>query len=65
MGKETKYLTLGEVAERLGCQVWRVGRLFDRGLLPEPRRVGKNRVVPEEDLPTVERVLRGAGYLKK
>jgi hypothetical protein len=59
----TDYLTLGAVARRFGCQPWQVRRLFERGVLPEPRRVGAYRVVAEEDLPAVEQALRQAGYI--
>jgi DNA-binding transcriptional MerR regulator len=59
----TEYLTLGAVANRLGCQPWQVRRLFERGLLPEPRRVATYRVVAEEDLPAVEKALKEAGYI--
>jgi hypothetical protein len=55
--------TLGAVARRYGCAVWQVRRLYERGLLPEPARVGPWRVVPEDDLPHVEQALRLAGYI--
>ncbi len=58
------YMTLGEAADRIGVQAWRLARLFDRGLWPEPPRVGRNRVVSESDLPGIEEALRAAGYLK-
>jgi hypothetical protein len=57
-------LTLGEAAERLHAQTWRLARLFDRGLLPEPRRVGRCRVIAETDLPRIAEAMRRAGYLK-
>lgn len=60
-----KLLTLGEAAERLGTQLWKVQRVFDRKRLPEPRRVGRTRVVPETDLPRVEKALREAGLMKR
>ncbi len=56
-------LTLGAVAKRFGCRQWQVRRLFERGLLPEPPRVGAYRVIAEADLPAVEDALRRAGYL--
>ena len=59
-----KLLTIGEVATRFGLQMWQVRRLFERGFLPEPDRVGVNRVVPEGDMPKIEKALREAGYLK-
>jgi AraC-like DNA-binding protein len=61
---EPRYLTMGEVAERLHCQAWRVARVFQRGLLPETPRVGRYRVVREDQVPEVKRALEKAGYLK-
>jgi len=57
-------MTLGEVAAALGCQWWHVVRLYQRKLLPEPPRVGKNRVVRRQELPVVRSALKKAGYLK-
>lgn len=65
----TRYLTLGEIAEhttkRYGhtIAVWQIRRLFQRGFLPEPARIRSCRVVPVDDLATIERALREAGYL--
>jgi hypothetical protein len=56
-------LTMGQVAARYGVQQHHVRRIFQRGFLPEPQRVGAYRVVPVEDLPQVEEALRRAGYL--
>jgi len=61
----SELLTLGEVAEVFHTQVWRVLRLYQRGLLPEPARVGRNRVVARADLATVRAALEAAGYLPK
>ena len=55
--------TIGDLARRFGCPVWAIRRLFERGLLPEPPRVGPYRVVAEPDVPAVETALRAAGYL--
>ena len=55
--------TLGALARRYGVPVWKLRRLFERRLLPEPGRVGNYRVVQARDLPEVERALRAAGYL--
>jgi hypothetical protein len=57
------HLTVGDVAARFRCDVWQVRRLFTRGLLPEPGRVGAYRVIPESDLPTIKAALVKAGYL--
>jgi hypothetical protein len=56
-------LILGEVAAHYGLPTWKIQRLFERRLLPAPRRVGRFRVVSESDLPAVEVALRQAGYL--
>lgn len=62
--KEEKMLTLGEAAKSLGVDTWQVQRLFERGLLPEPARFGRYRMVKESELPTVREALKKAGYLK-
>jgi hypothetical protein len=51
------------VAQHFGCPGWQVRRLFERGILPPAPRVGAYRVIPQQDLPAVERALRAAGYL--
>ena len=56
-------LTMGQVAARYGVQQHHVRRIFQRGFLPEPQRVGAYRVVAVEDLPKVEDALRRAGYI--
>ena len=56
-------LTIGQAAERLGAQSWRLRRLYQRGLLPEPQWVGRSRVVNEDDLPQIRTALEKAGYL--
>ena len=60
---ESPCLTLGPASRLLGCHTWQLRRLFERGLLPEPPRVGAYRVIAVEDLPKVEEALRRAGYL--
>jgi hypothetical protein len=54
---------MGAVAKRFGLPVWKVRRVFERGLLPEPARVGAYRVVTPDYLPKVEAALRRVGYL--
>lgn len=58
-------LTIGQIARHFRCLPWQVRRVFERGLLPEPQRVGAYRVVGAEDLPLIEKALRQAGYLKE
>jgi len=57
------YLTLGQVAKRFGCRTWQVARIFERGILPEPPRVGILRVVAENDLETIRVALLQCGYI--
>ena len=58
-----EYVTLGEIAGRYGCQLWQVRRLFERKIVPEARRIGNYRVVPEMELPGIESALARAGYI--
>lgn len=57
-------MTLGQVADHFSVQVWRVRRLYERGLLAEPVRFQGARVVMRDQLPVVEKALRAAGYLR-
>ena len=54
---------LGTVGKHFGVSQRQVRRLFERGLLPEPARVGAYRVIDPDDLPKVEAALIKAGYL--
>jgi len=58
-----RLLSVGEAAERIGCQSWRLAYAYRKGLLPEPPRAGRHRLVREADLPTIAAVLRRAGLL--
>lgn len=59
------FLTLADVAQRLRVRQWQIRRLYGRKLLPEPPRLGQNRLYVEEDVPLIEAALKEAGYLKK
>lgn len=62
--KAVPYLTIGELCARYpGLQAWRVRRIFERKLLPEPPRINGYRVIPVRDLSKVVTTLRNAGYL--
>ena len=63
MNAVNEVLTLGDVAEIFGIRLWKVRRLFERGFLSEPKRVGGYRIVFRADLPIIEQALREAGYL--
>jgi hypothetical protein len=58
-------ISLGVVARKFGLPVWKIRRLFERQLLPEPGRIGLYRVVTTDDLPVIEAALRAAGYLPR
>jgi hypothetical protein len=60
---ERAYYTTGQVARRFGLLEWHVAQLFRRGMLAEPQRLGRNRLIPAGRLPEVEEALRVAGYL--
>ena len=59
------YLTVGDVARRLGVPQWCVRRLFERGILPPPLRAGLFRLIRESDLPKITAALQEAGYLRE
>jgi hypothetical protein len=56
-------MSTGELARHFGCEAWQVRRLYERGLLPPARRIGRYRYVALTDLPAVEAALARAGYL--
>jgi len=62
MPEKTVY-TVGDVARRFLCQSWEVRRIYERGILPEPPRAGRSRIIPAEDIPKVEAALREHGYI--
>lgn len=61
---EPSVFTTGAIARHLGIPEWRVRRVFERNLLPDPGRAGTYRLIPAADLPKVEAALRSAGYLQ-
>jgi hypothetical protein len=61
----SEYISLGVVAKRLGCELWQVRRLFERGFLHPAHRIGAYRVVKESELPKIKAALVKVGYLKK
>jgi DNA-binding transcriptional MerR regulator len=58
-------LTLVDVCRLLGAHPWQLRKLYDRKLLPLPRRAGRYRVYSVDDLPLLEKALRKAGYLRR
>ena len=57
------YLSLGELADLLSVQSWRVARLFELGILPEPMRIAGRRMIPKDMVPAVVDALRAKGWL--
>jgi hypothetical protein len=57
-------LSTGAAAVELGVSRRAVIALFQRGLLPEPTRVGRNRVIRRSELPQVLSALSRGGYLR-
>ena len=53
------------LGRRYGCDVptWKVRRLFELGILPEPAKFGRNRVILPQDVPKVIAALRARGWL--
>jgi hypothetical protein len=60
-----KFLTTAEAARLIGCPEWCVARAFLRGLLPEPERLGRSRLIREDQLPQLHAALVDAGYLRE
>ena len=56
-------LTTRQVAELLGVEVWRVQRLFELGVLPEPPRFAGRRVVSGDMIPAIVDGLRSRNWL--
>jgi len=50
-------MTVPRVASHFKCSHDTITRLFNRGLLPEPTRIGTARVIPRSMLPTIEKAL--------
>jgi hypothetical protein len=59
----TRFYTLGQLSQRYEIPVWKLRRVFLRGILPEPARAGQYRVISERELPKLEEALVSAGYL--
>jgi hypothetical protein len=62
-GDSVPYLSLGELADTLSVQSWRIARLFELGILPEPPRIGRQRCIPKAMVPQVVDALRARGWL--
>jgi hypothetical protein len=60
-----KNQSTGEVAELFGTQTWRVARIYELGLIPEPPRIAGRRVIPIDHLAEIALQLRSRGWLNK
>jgi hypothetical protein len=56
-------MTPGQAASALGLRDWQLGRLYRRGLVEEPPRFGRFRVIRPDDLPRLRAAAVKAGYL--
>ena len=58
----TSYVTTGDLGDTLGVQSWRIARLFEMGVLPEPSRIGGRRLIPKSMIPEIVDALRNRGW---
>lgn len=54
--------TMGGLAARYGITQSQARKVFTRGFMEEPPRLGPYRVLPPSDLPRFEKALEAAGY---
>jgi hypothetical protein len=54
-------LTTSEAARQLGIGARRLQRIFERGDVPEPARLGHSRIIYAADVERVQRYLRQVG----
>jgi hypothetical protein len=59
------FLSLGELADLLSVQSWRIARLFELEVLPEPERIAGRRMIPKEMIPQIVDALRARGWLSR
>jgi hypothetical protein len=59
----TSFVTTGDLGDTLGVQSWRIARLFELGVLPEPSRIGGRRLIPKSMIPEIVDALRNRGWL--
>lgn len=60
----SRTMSVTTAARELGCAPWQLRRLFERGLAPDPERIGQYRIIRERDLPRLRRALESAGYVE-
>jgi hypothetical protein len=57
------YVSVGGLGDTLGVQSWRIARLFELGILSEPPRIGRRRLIPKSMIPLIVDALRTRGWL--
>lgn len=65
MSTSLPFVSVGDLAETLGVQSWRIARLFELGILPEPPRTGRRRMIPKCWVPKVVDALRERGWIQE
>lgn len=63
MLQDQKPCTVGDLAKRLGIAAWKIRRIFEEGVLPEPPRAGRYRIFFPEDLPALVAALVRRGHV--
>lgn len=56
-------LSTRDVSDLLGVDNWKVRRLFEAGVLPEPSRLAGRRAIPREMLPQIIDAMRVRGWM--
>jgi hypothetical protein len=64
-GDTNDLMTTTEVAAALGAHPLAVRRMYLRGLVPEPRRAGRLRLISRRDLPAIAAALRASRYRQR
>lgn len=59
------YYSIGDLADSLSVQSWRIARCFEDETLPEPPRVGGRRLIAESEVPEIVCALRQRGWLPR
>lgn len=58
-----KLMSTTDVADMLGVERWRVIRVFEDGLVPEPPQFARRRVVTPDLVPLIVAALQSKGWL--
>ncbi len=59
----TRPMTLGDYARIRGVPAWMPRKLYERGVLPEPDRAGRYRLLTQQEVVALDIAMRRAGYL--